>query len=264
MLIVLIAGFSFGEGNCHPVIPNSEAYLSSNKELVLIVWKKAELVSEVGFPVDEFSKSNYPVSGLYEINGRKLLWTTDFSQSYVRYVPLDDKQHLITYNLEFNPYDESDSYEKIVLSIFKEGKALKRFQVKDFCTKSNYMMKSSGEFISWAKDFSIDNLNKKIFIESCNAKYIINISTASVSKEYQIPNIRYFYYAFETVTFFMLLFSPVLLIARFYMFLKNRGSVKQRKMVTLLIMVFFLSFPLLLFSRNFVKWNINFPERVAR
>lgn len=266
---LLIFFLSSAHATSLAILPEpSRIYFSENRKLVFVKWGDdgSQVITPNGndkikFASNEFSLANYPQSGLYEIKGRKFLWTPSTLTDFDQYKPLNDKKHLITYDDSIPYYGSPIDYNVKVLGIYSQGKEIKSFPLKDFCTRNELMKREDrlnavvslwvdgSLHFEWAKQLEIDNLNQKLVIKSCNILYAIDVDTGSVSKKYLLPTLKDLQkdkiLAFSAL---MLLLSPVLIFLRFYMVSKNKGTPKQRQIISGITFCFIFAFPLAFLS----------------
>lgn len=190
------------------------------------------------FSESEFSLDNYPQSGLYITNGRKFLWRLEgkYKGYYVSAKPLNDQQHMVV----FGPW--ASHIENEAFSLYRNGKLIREFRVKDFCTdKSTFDYTGSyiGAHFEWMDDFELDDSKKVITFVSCRKYFTVDIKSGvfSTKRKYFNPDeLLSLLINFSLLSFVIF---PVSLGARIYLAFTNKGSDKQRKSLAIVAIISF-------------------------
>jgi hypothetical protein len=121
---------------------------------------------------DEFSLKNYPRSGLYEVASRKFIWSLEDNPliSIHGAEVFDDQVFMIVRG------PRASSVNDIAFKIYKMGKLIKSFKIKDFCAIPSNFRYSESHFV-WMNNYNLDTNKKEITFEACNKKNRIDVKT---------------------------------------------------------------------------------------
>ncbi|MFA6238062.1 MAG: hypothetical protein WC635_12085 [Bacteriovorax sp.] len=192
--------------------PSSSVSFSENKKIACVNWLHEDK-DPIGFyqetinlPKDEFSRKNYPESGVYELSNRKLLWVLKVEENDCQ--PLNDGHYAIVHG----PW-ASDN-EDLAYAFYKDGHLLKKYRIKDIC--NNYLAYGySTSHFEWVSDFHFSNDTKKIDFTACFRKISIDVTTGEMEKEFNPP---------------LYLLFLVLSIVGYFVFKLSKKYVRRKKL----------------------------------
>ncbi|MFA6238064.1 MAG: hypothetical protein WC635_12095 [Bacteriovorax sp.] len=205
-------------------LPRSSANFSENKKIVCVNWlpnSTAQIYfnqNDLGLSEDEFSRQNYPESGVYEVSGRKLLWKFQLEEDN-DCEPLDDGHHVVVRG----PW--ASSKENLAYAFYKDGQLIKKYQIQEICNLDFSYSYSTSHFF-WHSNYELDNLKKEISFDACFLKKHINVENgkmqSSISKNGLIQAFLVLLIPVSYLFIFIFLMSHLILPLLLYRFVKKR------------------------------------------
>ncbi|MFA6238195.1 MAG: hypothetical protein WC635_12755 [Bacteriovorax sp.] len=183
IFLVSISGI-FNNTFAYLPVLTEEPIIFSEDEKVVYLNPKIMEANSIGILIpnkysrDEFSTKNYPQSGVYQVKGRKLLYPIDKNKTFHDGSKLFNNGKYLVANSEL-----TSKIEDMALELFKEGKLIKSFKVKDFCRDESTFVFNKSEMITftWKRELRLDNFRKEITFIACNKLFKIDIATGKIS-----------------------------------------------------------------------------------
>lgn len=206
--------------------------LSENQKFVCVIRQSPQLIYLVGPEKmqGEFSKENYPISGVYKIEGKKIIQEVK-NLSACR--PFNDGNHYVG----VRQYGEIDySYETFL--IFNKEIEIFSIALEEFCKK--YTSYPFGSLDSFGKSGSywIDNSNNSVEIKACEKKFIYSVDSSQLKEDkFYISGVNVFFVLL--LMFFLAHFSIPFILFWVWRVKVRKKSFKINRKLKILVISFF-------------------------